>query len=338
MLVNAWRVRRRGLYLTPRKGNRTNMKSRHTRAAACLLAAAGLLCRDATGAEAMESTPAPTVQPAYGAGRWFPASPAALRDTVETFINEATVAVTGRLVAAIAPHAGYQYSGRVAGHTYRAIRDAAQAGNKPDLVVVLGFSHRAGFPGAAILPGDALATPLGAAPLDARAAQELAAAGGPLLRLDARPHAGEHSAENQVPFLQAALPGTPLLIVLTGDHDPATLNALYNALTALGRHRALLVVASTDLLHDPDYETVRRTDAETLALITGLRRDRLAAAWSYGRQVCCGIAPVLTAMHVAEAAGCRTGSLLAYRNSGDDYPESRGEWVVGYGAVVFAAP
>ena len=132
-----------------------------------------------------------------------------------------------------------------------------------------------------------------------------------------------------------------MVVGIIGDHDPETLDALLAALNAAAGARQLLVVASTDLLHDADYDKVRDTDADTLKLITALDDKGLGKRWGYGNQLCCGIGPVLTAMRFARGRGCSAGTLLHYRNSGDDHPESRGSWVVGYGAVVFvvdAAP
>jgi len=152
------------------------------------------------------------------------------------------------------------------------------------------------------------------------------------------PHQGEHSAENEVPFVQAALPSVPLVVALFGDHDGETLSAVVSALEKLARQKKILVVSSTDLLHDADYDKVTRTDAATLKRIAALEDEALVKSWSPHQQVCCGLMPVLTAIRFARAQGCAAGQVLRYRNSGDDYPESRGEWVVGYGAVVFAAP
>jgi AmmeMemoRadiSam system protein B len=66
--------------------------------------------------------------------------------------------------------------------------------------------------------------------------------------------------------------------------------------------------------------------------------EKLAASWTYRNQVCCGIGPVLALVEFAKAKGCKEGVLLHYRNSGDDFPEGRGNWVVGYGAVSFSIP
>jgi AmmeMemoRadiSam system protein B len=184
------------------------------------------------------------------------------------------------------------------------------------------------------MDGSAIRTPLGPAELDSETAAELAAAGR-RIGFNGMPHAGEHSAENQIPFVQAALPGVKLVVGLIGDHEQETLDDLVKALVAASKKRKLLVVASTDLLHDPDYDLVGRTDRQTLSVIASMDASKLASTWSHTRQVCCGIGPVLTAMKYAAAMGCAKGTLLYYRNSGDDFPESRGEWVVGYGAVAF---
>jgi AmmeMemoRadiSam system protein B len=278
------------------------------------------------------------VHRAAGSGRWFPGDRAELQSAVDGYLARADVpAMTGRIVAALAPHAGYVYSGPVAGYTFRALQEDAAAHGSPDTVVVLGFSHRSGFSGVAFMDGDALQTPLGDAVLDGEAVG-LLAGGSKRIYTDSAAHAGEHSAENQVPFVQVALPEAALAIGLMGDHDPVTVDDLVAALVSLAERKTIVVVASTDLLHDPDYDRVTATDGETLYTIGALDHEGLLASWSYSRQVCCGIGPVVTAMRVAEARGCPAAEVLCYRNSGDDHPESRGNWVVGYGAVVMAAP
>lgn len=284
------------------------------------------------------ATPARIVREAVGAGRWFPGGRRELEGLVDAFIGAAEPPpITGRIASAIAPHAGFVYSGHVAGFTFRALRDAARE-DPPDTVVVLGFSHREAFRGVALMDGDAISTPLGETPLDAASVRDLAAHPSGRLFADYTPHRGEHSAENEIPFLQRALPDAKLVIGLMGDHDAATIEALTAALAKLARSHRIVVVASSDMLHDPDYDLVTRTDQATLEAVARLDVAGVARRWSGRQQVFCGIAPVLTAMAFAAQAGCRSGTILSYRNSGDDHPESRGEWVVGYGAVAFFAP
>ena len=257
---------------------------------------------------------------------------------VTGFIRSAEVPkVEGRIVGAIAPHAGYVYSGKVAGFTFRAIRDNAAANNGPETVVLLGFSHRLGFRGIALMDGDAIETPLGEATLDKEAAGVLMA-GRPCFVFNSAPHDGEHSAENEIPFVQVALPKAKLVVALVGDHESKTLQDLTSGLNDLAGKKRILVVASSDMLHDPDYALVTNTDKGTLEKVKSMNPDAVLKAWDYSSQVFCGIAPVLAVMQFSQAQGCKKATLLHYRNSGDDFPESRGQWVVGYGAVVFAVP
>jgi AmmeMemoRadiSam system protein B len=272
---------------------------------------------------------------AQGAGRWFPGQRGELLKMVERFLDEATPPpLPGRMVSLIAPHAGYIYSGAVAGYGYRAARDNAATAGNPDVAVVLGFGHRGNFRGVALMDGSSFATPLGSAPLDTEAASQLMASD-PRITLDYRPHSGEHSAENQVPFLQAALPATPLVLGLIGSHEPSLLEGLAAALGKLAKKKKVLVIASSDMLHDPDYERVRTTDQDTLRQVASLDITGVMREWEYDRQIFCGLAPVVTAMTFARQQGCSRGTVLRYRNSGDDHPESRGQWVVGYGAIAF---
>jgi AmmeMemoRadiSam system protein B len=313
-----------------------NTEQRHAPVRLISIMGLGLILAVAgRGEETMNTNAQRVVRRAVGAGRWFPASPDTLRKMVNGYLDQAQVGpVTGRIVAAIAPHAGYQYSGPVAGYVYRAIRDQAKRGATPDVVVILGFSHRGAFPGVALMDGDAIQTPLGESPLDAEAAGILvkSAAG---IRLAYAPHNGEHSAENQVPFVQAALPGTKLVIGLIGGHDPETIKGLVAALSELAARKKILVVASSDMLHDPDYDLVTKTDKKTLQAVAALDTRKLLEQWGPEHQIFCGMTAVNVVMDFAKQQGCPAGKVLYYRNSGDDYPESRGSWVVGYGAVVF---
>ena len=278
------------------------------------------------------------VRKAFGAGRWFPGDGKELKSMVDGYVEDARVdKVQGRIVGAIAPHAGYVYSGKVAGYTFRAIKDNAANWGRPEVVVVLGFSHRGGFRGVALMDGDTIKTPLGEALLDKEAA-EILVAKSPRIYFDYRPHVGEHSAENEIPFVQAVLPEAKLIIGLIGDHDPRTLDDLVRALDTLSKKKKILVIASTDMLHDPNYDLVTKTDRGTLEKVRSMDYVGIRKGWDYSRQILCGMGPVVAVMRFAELKGCKQGRVLQYRNSGDDFPESRGRWVVGYGSAVFAVP
>jgi AmmeMemoRadiSam system protein B len=305
---------------------------------ACLCVSCAIVFSWAGEEGQMDKTQKRVIRTAYGAGRWFPGNGKELRQMVDRYIETTPVdKVKGKVVGAIAPHAGYVYSGKVAGYAFRAIRDNVETWGRPDTVVVLGIRHRGGFQGVALMDGDALRTPIGDAVFDKEGAKLLAAES-PRIYFDYRPHAGEHSAENEIPFVQAVLPGTKVIVGLIGDHDPGTLNDLVAALDTLSKKKKLVVIASSDMMHDPDYGLVTRIDKDTLEMVKEMDYAGIEKGWSYAKQTFCGIGPVLAVMRFAQLKGCRKGTVLHYRNSGDDFPESRGRWVVGYGAAVFAVP
>lgn len=275
------------------------------------------------------------IRSAVGAGKWFPGTRGELAQAVESYLSGAYIPeIQAPIAAVIAPHAGYAYSGPVAGYAYRAIQAGAALHGPPETVVVLGFSHRGEGQGVSLMDGSALATPLAETALDAGAAAELTAAD-PRITLNYRPHFGEHSLENQVPFIQAVLPSASLVMALLGNREPALLETLAAALDTLAGKKKILVVASSDMLHDASYERVRKTDQATAKKTVAMDMTGLLHDWDYSHQIFCGIGPVIAAMKFAQRRGCIKGMLLRYRNSGDDYPESRGEWVVGYGAFAF---
>ncbi|MFH1969910.1 MAG: AmmeMemoRadiSam system protein B [Verrucomicrobiota bacterium] len=273
-----------------------------------------------------------------GDGRWFPGDKASLSKMINEYVGAARVSpVKGRIIGAISPHAGYIYSGPIAGYVFRVIKEQAAKGEAPDTVVILGLSHQGGCRGVALMDGDAVRSPLGETALDKDAAA-LLTSNRPSIYLDYAPHNGEHSAENQIPFVQSVLPSARLVVGLIGDHNPKTFNELSVGLGELAKKRKLLVIASSDLLHDPDYNRVTQTDQASLKNVAAMKTQELLERWSYENQIFCGMSAVAVTMRFVEKQGCREGIVLRYRNTGDDHPDSRGNWVVGYGAVVFPLP
>ena len=156
------------------------------------------------------------VRHAQGTGMWFPADPVELKSIVRGWTGDANrlPSISNRITGAIAPHAGFVYSGRIAGATFRALKDNSSIpGNKPETAVILGFTHKYPLSGIAIMDGDAISTPLGLTALDVEGA-EILVKNSKLIRFEAKPHAYEHSAENEVPFVQFALPDTKIILVL----------------------------------------------------------------------------------------------------------------------------
>src|SRR5436309_10748002 len=103
-----------------------------------------------------------SIRRAAVAGSWYPGSKSALAAAVDAHLANADRDVAGELVALVAPHAGLMYSGPVAAHAYRLLRDRTF-----DVVVLVGPSHFAGFEGVSVVPSGGFETPLGISMIDA---------------------------------------------------------------------------------------------------------------------------------------------------------------------------
>ncbi len=263
------------------------------------------------------------VRPAAVAGLFYPADPAALADQVDALLEQARPeSRPARPVAAIAPHAGYRYSGAVAATVHASL---AQWRDEITRVVVLGPAHFVPLAGMAVPPEDSCATPLGAIEIDEDA--RALATEDHRVAVDDVPHTGEHSLETQLPFVQRALgPSVRVLPVLVGSIASAAVAVLVSALLELP---GTVVVVSTDLSHYLDLDAARERDARTAAAV--LARDRVALTPNDA----CGYWPLRGLLHAAAERHLDV-ELLRLTTSADTTGDSGR--VVGYGAFLLQAP
>ncbi len=254
------------------------------------------------------------------AGLFYPDQPEALRRAVEDYLRAATPAKVepGPIKAIIAPHAGYIYSAPVAASVYARLQPLRGIVRR---VVLMGPSHRVPFNGLALPEVDEFATPLGSIPLDCKAMLEIA----DLQQVQVLniAHAGEHSLEVHLPFLQVVLGEFSLVPLVVGDAEPAV---VAEVLARLWGGDETLVVISSDLSHYHDYATAQRLDAATSRAIERLRLEDIEYDDACGRN------PVNGLLQLARDRGLRART-LDLRNSGDT-AGGRGQ-VVGYGAYLF---
>ena len=258
-----------------------------------------------------------TVRAPGVAGIFYPSDPAVLAPLLAKFIGGGPT-LTRPYKAIIAPHAGYPYSGPIAGTAYGAVRHLAPGIRR---VVLLGPAHRLGFQGIAVPSQDGLETPLGVVPVD-RAAVSAALELPGVEVMDAA-FAGEHSLEVQLPFLQQVFSDFALVPLLVGHAAPSLVEAV---LERLWGGPETLIVVSSDLSHYQPYDSARRTDLETSQAIEALQADSLAG------NLACGHLPISGLLRRAAALDLRV-TTLDLRNSGDTAGER--SQVVGYGAYGF---
>src|SRR5512139_860577 len=145
------------------------------------------------------------------AGAFYPGEQDALTAAVSGFMAKAEHRPeSGRLIALIAPHAGYQYSGQVAAASYRYISD-----RRVDTVILIGASHTASYLGAAVYPDGAWRTPLGIVRINEKVARSLLNDKASVVA-GREAFAKEHSLEVQLPFLQRTLKEFTIVPILLG--------------------------------------------------------------------------------------------------------------------------
>jgi AmmeMemoRadiSam system protein B len=261
------------------------------------------------------------IRPAAVAGAFYPADPRALREALGNSFAEAVPpsADAAEPKAVIVPHAGYVYSGPIAASAY--LRVAARR-DTVRRVVLLGPSHRVSLRGLAVSSADAFETPLGLVPIDAELRSMVL--GLPMVTVNDSAHAGEHSLEVQLPFLQTVLDDFTLLPLVVGDASP---DEVATVLDRCWTRPDTLVVISTDLSHYLPYADAVRLDARTAAAIAALRPDEI-----HGPDAC-GARPLRGLLTLAAARQLAVEQ-LDLRNSGDTAGDR--DRVVGYGAFAVA--
>jgi len=257
------------------------------------------------------------------AGQFYPARKEALESTVRSLLS-ATV-TQASVIALLAPHAGYIYSGRVAGETYAGVKI-------PPEVVILGPNHHGRGHLAAVYAQGSWASPLRQTAIAEALAQRILQAC-PEAAEDVVAHRAEHSLEVQLPFLQVLSPTVQIVPICIGHLPLDRLLRLGDGLaTALRTSKQRpLIVASNDMSHFESGSVARRKDNLALERVLELDAEGLYRVVRDNRISMCGVLPAVVMLQAARSLGATRGELIAYRNSGDvtgDQSE-----VVGYAGV-----
>lgn len=223
-----------------------------------------------------------------------------------------------RVKAVVAPHAGYRYSGAVAGSAFAAWRGL---GAEVRRVVVMGPSHWLDFHGLALPGAEALATPLGEVRLDGAAIQRLL--GLPDVCVLDEAHTPEHSIEVELPFLQALFPSFEIVPLIVGRETDQRIEPVIEELWGGDETR---FVISSDLSHYLGYEEARALDKGTSGLIGEFAATKISARRA------CGYRPLRGFLRCARRHGLAVEA-VDLRNSGD--ASAPRDSVVGYGAFHF---
>jgi AmmeMemoRadiSam system protein B len=253
------------------------------------------------------------------AGLFYPADEAALRRSVRDCLDAAKPDPAVSPKAVIAPHAGYVYSGPIAGSAFVHFLSQRKEIRR---IILVGPSHRIPFNGIAVSGAEAFQTPLGLVPLDPSAQESIKRL--PQVRVSDQAHSAEHSLEVELPFLQETIEDFTLVPLVVGD---ATAEEVSEVLDRLWGGAETRIVVSSDLSHYLDYDTARRSDRAAAQAIENLEPQELEADQA------CGCQPVRGLLHAARQRGLKART-VDLRNSGDTAGSK--DRVVGYGAFIFS--
>lgn len=270
---------------------------------------------------------AQNIRKAVVAGSWYPGDPVQLRSQISYFLENAKIAdIDGKIIALISPHAGYAYSGYTAANAYKQVQ-----GNRYDAVIVLAPSHHEAFYGASVFNLDGYETPLGVVPVDKEIANKIIEYDD-AFRFTWEGHRQEHSLEIQLPFLQTVIPDLKIVPIVLWDYSWDNCKKLAEAITRAVKSKNVLIVASSDLYHGYSYDECVETDNNTLAAITKLEPRKLLDGFNANKYMVCGAGGIVVAELVAKNLGADAAKLI-YQTNSNDVTNSKGGYVVGYGAV-----
>jgi MEMO1 family protein len=261
------------------------------------------------------------------AGRFYPSDAAELTAQVRQFAKAEPGVQRAPVRACLVPHAGYMYSGHVAGAVLSRIA-------VPQKILILGVRHFPRGESAAILSSGAWRTPLGDAPIDEPLAQAVRAAC-PLLREDSLAHSGEHSLEVQLPFLQVLAPGFAFVPVALGTIRFEELISVGEGIARVlsGAAESMLLLTTSDLNHYEDDSTTRVKDRKAIEHLLALDPRGLYDTCRNEDISMCGLGPAVAMLTALNALGIKNVELVKYATSGDVSGDTSA--VVGYAGLTF---
>jgi AmmeMemoRadiSam system protein B len=266
------------------------------------------------------------VRPPAVAGRFYPRDPRGLREEVHTYLSQNPQQKPARALGCIAPHAGYMYSGHVAGAVFAGLEI-------PQLCLVLCPNHTGVGRALAIVSKGAWETPLGDVPIDGDFAAALKRRC-PLLHEDSSAHRSEHAVEVELPFLQTRQPQLRLVPIAVGTGQFEALDQLGQAVAdAIAGHSApVLIIASSDMNHYESDAVTRVKDHAAIEPILNLDARGLYDAVTQQHISMCGFGPAVAMLTGAKKLGAKSAELVKYATSGDISGDL--DTVVGYAGIV----
>src|SRR5580700_4173156 len=249
------------------------------------------------------------IRPPAVAGHFYPSNSNELAQAVDGFLSPQVE--KNRALGCVVPHAGYMYSGHVAGALYSSL-------DVPARLILIGPRHYPRGGSLAILSEGSWASPLGDAKIDSAMAAELKHEF-PRLREDAVGHEREHSLEVQIPFLQRLRGDFRFVPIVLGTDRYGVLEELGHAVAkvAAAQGEPVLVVASSDMNHYESDAITRVKDEHAIARVLALDPRGLYDTVRAEEITMCGIAAAVVMLVAVRDMGATNAELARYATSGD---------------------
>jgi MEMO1 family protein len=265
-----------------------------------------------------------SVRPPAVAGLFYPDGGEEMDDELRRLVVRTVQEREAR--ALVVPHAGWQYSGRVAGEVYGRV-------SIPRVAVVLGPNHTGRGPAGAIMVSGRWALPGGDVPIAGELSRAILDASSDL-EPDDQAHREEHAIEVQLPFLRWRAPALTFVPITLKRRDLAFGQAIGRALaTVLSRYpEPVILVCSTDLSHYESQAVANWKDRLAIDAIMALDPARLLWTVEQHDISMCGIAPAVATLAALQGLDGGLAELVRYETSGDvsgDYAR-----VVGYAGLL----
>lgn len=258
------------------------------------------------------------------AGRFYPGRRDELLRDIKSYSAASEPAVSA--IGCVAPHAGYMYSGHVAGAVYARLEI-------PERCVILCPNHTGDGHPLAVMTNTSWQTPLGQVAPDTDLGADLLKRF-PLLREDAAAHRGEHAIEVQLPFLQMRQPNLRMVPIAVGTSDFDVLTALGVTLAASisAAKEKILIIASSDMNHYESDALTRVKDHKAIEHVLALDPRGLWEVVTRQHISMCGFGPTVAMLTAAKRLGAKSAELVKYATSGDVSGDR--DTVVGYAGII----
>lgn len=262
-------------------------------------------------------------QPAV-AGQFYPGNLNELTKELDGYVEMGHDKINA--FGALCPHAGYIYSGRVAGSVFAQI-------NVPDTVVILAPNHTGYGPEFSIWPEGSWRTPLGDVRIDEDLVDKLVCDSDLLIK-DYDAHKYEHAAEVILPFLQYKNPKIKVVVIVIMSRSLNKLKKLGKSISGVIKdfRPDTLMVASSDMTHQESKVSANKKDKIAINEIIKLDEDGLFNKVDENDISMCGVCPAVSMLVFSKELGASSACLTKYETSG----ETTGDYnnVVGYAGII----